>query len=342
MVAAKRKGMVLLWFRCVEEIATACDPNSRPAKASVTLVAHYRVMHADPDGRSCYPSQARLAHLSGLKRDTVGKVDAWLVSVGLMTQVATRRAGLKEFHLEIPDTGSAAWPEDDPEDFRKLAPGSGAVTPTVLAPFSVDPLGDPGDDPPGGHNLRPPTVREEKEASGVIERSPHGAPLAPSTFASKVMGSVASASDASIRLTAELCAAIDELASAGWHADVVVFRSVRILAQAQRPSAGYLAEGLRREVLDGPVLPGWARFANAEASLRVLRSRLDEQVGTAAADRMWDENSVNAMWADYPANPDERDLVRMMSPEDQDRFAEVGAQALARLTSAASAVRATA
>lgn len=91
---------VLVWLREVDDRARSDASSSRPPAQAITLVAHYRVLHADPDGSNCFPAQSTLARLAGVDRTTVRAVDAWLVDSGLMKHVRNRARGQREYLLE--------------------------------------------------------------------------------------------------------------------------------------------------------------------------------------------------------------------------------------------------
>lgn len=91
---------VLTWLREVDDRARADTSADRPSTQAITLVAHHRVLYADPDGGNCYPAQTTLAEKCGIGRKTVRAVDAWLIENRLMFFVRNRARGQKEYQLD--------------------------------------------------------------------------------------------------------------------------------------------------------------------------------------------------------------------------------------------------
>jgi hypothetical protein len=108
MSARKKKGVpiILRWQQLVADAARADDSATRPALSAVCSVALVRSLRADADGGSCFPSVEGIAAGTGLARETVRKVDAWLVGHDLMVRVRRRKGNVAEYRLTLPQVGS--------------------------------------------------------------------------------------------------------------------------------------------------------------------------------------------------------------------------------------------
>lgn len=97
---------VLTWLATVRDLARQDTSPQRPSVQAIEAVALHRVLHANPDGSSCFPSQATLARLTERDRVTVRAVDRWFVDQDLMVEVRKRSRGLREYSLVVdPDGG---------------------------------------------------------------------------------------------------------------------------------------------------------------------------------------------------------------------------------------------
>ena len=95
--------MLWRWLWAVDELRRTDETMTAERRSATMLVAVGRALHADPDGRNCYPAQSTLARFAGTKRDTVRDIDRWLVEVGAM--VLTKDAGrrtTKYYRLLLP------------------------------------------------------------------------------------------------------------------------------------------------------------------------------------------------------------------------------------------------
>lgn len=93
---------VVRWCRIVDEIAREDVSAARPSIQHITLVAHQRMLYADLNGLSCYPSQSTLARKCGMNRESVRAVDAWLADRGLIVLVRKRPGNVMEYRLVDP------------------------------------------------------------------------------------------------------------------------------------------------------------------------------------------------------------------------------------------------
>src|SRR5262249_40019312 len=126
-VSRKKKpatGLIWRWLDAVEAAALADDGPDRPTLGAIMLVRQRRARTADPNGGSCYPSQAWIAERTGLKRDTIRGVDRWLQERELMKPVRrVGKGGSIEYRLRVPDG------VHDVEDTPEVDPDGGQVPP---------------------------------------------------------------------------------------------------------------------------------------------------------------------------------------------------------------------
>lgn len=105
-------GFILKWQRAVIEHLAEHQPTNH---SSIVALVPVLVMHANPDGSKCYPSQEKQARLAGFRqRSTARQAMDYLVAHGFVEHVGNRARGLHEHRLQMvnqpptdaPDVGS--------------------------------------------------------------------------------------------------------------------------------------------------------------------------------------------------------------------------------------------
>ena len=323
--ATKPAGFVLLWIRVVGRTARQDDTVDRPSVQAIELVALHRLLHADSDGSSCYPSQETLAQRAGVKRATVRAVDAWMLERGLIKHVRNRAAGLKEYRLTSPADG----PRGDQLNTAQMVPEG---TNWQMADGPPD---GPLDGPSGDHNLRPPTKgrKEEEQTDTTDVVSP-----APDWWIKRVIDGIVTATEVAIDVDDALRAELDQLHAADWHPTVIKHHAISIIGKSKSNPTSYLTGGLRRLRTGTQTLPVWCRFANTYDQIGSVTNMIEDLVGTEAGEAIEDlagfNDLDNDVWPDdYDprSDLDEADIVRSLPPAEQAQLAARAKQVLAKL-----------
>lgn len=336
MTAKKRKrsgGLLWPWLGGVIQAGRSDDGADRPELASLIAVATVRALHADPDGGSCFPSQQTLSAMAGVKRETVRRVDAWLVDQALMRPVRKRKGNVTEYRLTTPqvDPGQDQLTSDSlAPDRTNQGPEVGPQVGTLVGPVQ-------------DHDLRPPTVREED--GGLVDGgglAPAPPPSADPPSESQVKAATRSARnllDATghdVNRPEVIDALAATMARDDWPAVVVEHRATVILAKSNGSNpAAFLVRGLDR--LTRKQLTAWERYAVAEHWVNAALIALERLIGEDACEEvdrraglLWLERQVCELfgldWDSFDGLT--VDLVRAASVDNQKRAATLGESAV--------------